>query len=120
MTQKDNKFILIELTKDLINTIEKQLINFPKKDMELKQQLKKTAYDILLFAHEANCTVDIKKKIDLQEKCIARIKMIDFMINQCYDKQIINNRRYIRFGEKLSNLLKYFVGWTNKSKNEGK
>ena len=118
MRQIDNRFKLIEFVKDLINSIENQTVNFPKKDIELKQKLKNNAYDILLYAYEANSTDDIEKKIDLQEKCIAKIRLIDFIINQCYDKQIINNKRYLRFGEKLSNLMKYFVGWQNKAKVE--
>lgn len=118
MIQNNNRFRLIELAKELINAIEKQIVNFPNKEMELKQNLKNSAYDILLYSYEANQTIDIDKKIDLQEKCIAKIKFIDFLINQCYDKQIINNKRYLRFGEKLENLMKYFVGWSNKTKVE--
>lgn len=118
MIQTSTKFHLIELAKELIKSIEKQIVNFPNKEMELKQNLKNNAYEILLYSYEANQTSDINKKIDLQEKCIAKIKFIDFLINQCYDKQIINNKRYLRFGEKLENLMKYFVGWSNKTKAE--
>lgn len=86
--------------------------------MELKQNLKNNVYEMFLFAYEANQTMDINKKIDLQEKCIAKIKFIDFLINQCYDKQIINSKKYLRFGEKLEKLMKLFVGWLSKAKQE--
>lgn len=115
---QNNKFQLIELTKDLIQSIDKQVVNFPNKEMELKQNLKNSAYNILLWTYEANLSMDRDKKIDLQEKCIAQIKFIDFLLNQCYEKQIINNKKYLRFGEKLEKLLKYFAGWFNKTKSE--
>ena len=98
MIQTSTKFRLIEIAKELIKSIEKQIVNFPNKEMELKQNLKNNAYEILLYSYEANQTSDINKKIDLQEKCIAKIKFIDFLINQFYDKQIINKKIYLRFG----------------------
>lgn len=29
----------------------------------------------------------------------------------CYDKQIINSKRYFKFGEKLDDIVKYANGW---------
>ena len=44
-------------------------------------------------------------------KCIAQIKVMDFLINLSYDKQIINNKKYLKFGESMDNIIKYLVGW---------
>ena len=33
-------------------------------------------------------------------------------------KQIINSKRYFKFGELLENILKHFVGWNNSSRNQ--
>ena len=32
-------------------------------------------------------------------------------IEYCYDKKIINSKRYIKFGEKLDDIIKYASGW---------
>ena len=42
---------------------------------------------------------------------ISKVKVIDFLINLSYDKEIINNKRYLKFGETLDEIIKYLVGW---------
>ena len=42
---------------------------------------------------------------------IAKLKIIDFLINLCYDKQIINSKKYFKFGEKIDDISKYIAGW---------
>ena len=49
---------------------------------------------------------------------MSLIKLLDFLINQCYEKQIINAKKYFRFGESLDNIIKYFAGWINSTKRE--
>ena len=114
---KTEKFIFINLIKKLIYDIDSYLINFPNKEIELKRTIKETGYNILQIAYEANITSDISKKIELQENIIAKIAYMDFLINVCYDKQLINGKKYLRFGESLDYILKYVNGWNNKTKN---
>lgn len=33
-------------------------------------------------------------------------------------KQIINNKRYIKFGESIDEIIKYLVGWKKSIKNQ--
>lgn len=42
---------------------------------------------------------------------VVKVKVLDFLLNLCYDKQIINYKRYMKFGEKLDDILKYTIGW---------
>ncbi len=86
---KKDRFHITNLIKELIINIDKNLTNFPKKEIELKKQIKETAFIMLEIAYEANATYDVRKRIDLQEKIISKIKYIDFLINLCYNKQII-------------------------------
>ena len=112
------KFKIIDFEKELINTIDKYLVNFPNKEKELKAKIVNSAYELLLISYEANTTTNIKKRLDFQEKGIALIKFLDYLINICYEKQIINGKRYLKFGESLDNILKYFTGWLNSTKRE--
>ena len=57
------------------------------------------------------------KKV-LLEKIISKIKVLDFLLNLCYDKMIINNKKYTKFGEKIDDIIKYTIGW-KKSINIG-
>lgn len=66
---------------------------------------------MLELAYEANISENIEKKKDIQEKILSRIMYIDFLINLCYDKKIINGKKYLKFGEDLNYLSKYVYGW---------
>ena len=86
---------------------------FPKKDMELKNSIKTVVNNLLLDVYPANTSTDGKRRKILQEDIIAKIKYLDFMMNLTYDKGIINSKKHLKFGEKLSYLLKYVNAWRN-------
>ena len=120
---KQDKFKIVNLIKELIVNIDQNLLNFPKKEIELKHKIKETSYNLLLLSYEANNTTDVRRRIELQEKCIAYVKYLDFLFNLCYDKQIINGKKDLKFGEKLDIIVRYIIGWRNatnpeKAKNE--
>ena len=108
---KEDKFKVINFIRQLILAIDKELSNFPKKDIELKNRIRNNSYDILELSYEANTTSNIENKEILLEKIIAKIKILDFLLNLCYDKMIINNKKYIKFGEKIEDIIKYTIGW---------
>lgn len=108
---KKEKFVVINCIGELILNIDKYLINFPKRDIEIKQQISIISKEMLLLAYEANASENKEKRKDIQEKIIARLKYLDFLINLCYDKQIINGKRYLKFGESIDYILKYANGW---------
>ncbi len=68
--------------------------------------------EILELSYEANTTSNIKNKEILLEKMIAKVKILDFLLNLCYDKMITNNRKYIKFGEKTNDIKIY--NWLDK------
>mgnify|MGYP001851843227 CR=1 FL=1 len=108
---KKEKFVVINCIRELILNIDKYLVNFPKRDIEIKQQISIISKEMLLLAYEANASENKEKRKDIQEKIIARLKYLDFLINLCYDKQIINGKRYLKFGESIDYILKYANGW---------
>ncbi len=115
---KQEKFKIVNLIKDLIVYIDQSILNFPKKEIELKHKIKDTAYNLLLYSYEANNRSNVEKKIELQEKCIAYIKYLDFLFNLCYEKQIINGKRYLKYGERLDMIVRYIGGWVSVTKEE--
>lgn len=64
-----------------------------------------------ISAIEANTTSNEKNKEALLEKIIAKIKVLDFLLNLCYDKMIINNKKYIKLGDRIDDIIKYTTGW---------
>lgn len=106
---KQEKFKVIQFIRELIIYIDSHLDNFPKKDIELKNRIRSTSYDLLELSYEANTTSDVEYKKTLLEKIIAKVKIIDFLLNLCYDRQIINSKRYLKFGDKIDDILKYTI-----------
>lgn len=116
---KEEKFKVIQFIRELIIYIDKSLENFSKKDIELKNRLRNNSYDLLELAYLANTTKNIDKKIGKLEEIISKIKVIDFLINLCYEKEIINGKRYLKFGSKMDDILKYTLGWLKTINNNG-
>ena len=114
---KKEKFKIIQFIRELILHVDNQLENFPKKDIELKNRIRNLTYDLLELAYKANVTSDDNNKKKLLEEIVAKIKMLDFLLNLCYDKEIINGKRYLKFGENLDDILKYTLGWMKTIKN---
>ena len=108
---KEEKFKVIQYIKKLIINIDKNLDNFPKKDIELKNRIRTNSYDLLELVYEANSTREKERKLEILDKTIAKLKVIDFLINMCFDKQIINNKRYLKFGERIDDISKFTIGW---------
>ena len=106
---KEEKFKVIYFIRELVIYIDKYLDNFPKKDIEIKNRIRNISYDLLELAYKANITKE--NKIEYINDIIAKIKVLDFLLNLCYDKEIINMKRYTKFGEKLDDILKYSIGW---------
>ena len=108
---KEEKFKVIQYIRELIINIDKNLDNFPKKDIELKNRIRTNSYDLLELVYEANSTRKKERKLEILDKTIAKLKVIDFLINMCFDKQIINNKRYLKFGERIDDISKFTIGW---------
>lgn len=108
---KEEKFRVIQYIRELIINIDKNLDNFPKKDIELKNRIRTNSYDLLELVYEANSTREKERKLEILDKTIAKLKVIDFLINMCFDKQIINNKRYLKFGERIDDISKFTIGW---------
>lgn len=115
---REEKFKILDFIRNLIIQIDKELDNFPKKDIEIKNRIRSNSYDLLELCYEANTTFSKENKIILLEKCIAKIKVIDFLLNLSYDKQLITNKKYLKLGLRMDDIIKYTTGWLSKIMKE--
>ena len=69
------------------------------------------SYDILEIAYEANVEENIEYKKRLLNKVLAKIKIVDFLLNLAYEKEIIPEKKYYKFGNKMDDIVKYTTGW---------
>ena len=56
---KEEKFKVINFTRDLLIIINTELDNFPKKDIEIKNRLRNNSYDLLELLYLANNTTNV-------------------------------------------------------------
>lgn len=110
---KTEKFKVIEFIRELLLMINKELDNFPKKELELKKRIKNNGFDILELSYEANSIGDIDLKIRLLEKILAKIKVIDFLLNLSFDNNFITQKKYLKLANKIDDITKYTIGWVN-------
>ena len=121
---KTEKFKIIEFIRQLIIAIDKELVNFPKKENELKNRIRSNSYDILELIYEANSSANIEFKVSILQKILAKVKVIDFLLNLSYDREIINSKKYLKLANRIDDIIKYTTGWLNSminsnTKNDG-
>lgn len=93
---KEEKIKVLQFIRDLLVTIDKEMDNFPKKDIELKNRIRTNTYDLLEIAYEANNCQEVEYKKRLLNKALSKVKVIDFLLNLSFDKQIINQKKYYK------------------------
>lgn len=108
---KEDKFKVIQFIRELILSIDKQMDNFPKKDIELKNRIRSNSYDALEISYEANITKNMDNKQELISKLIAKCKIIDFLLNMSFEKKLITEKKYYKLSQRLEDIVKYANGW---------
>ena len=104
---KEEKFKILQFIREFIVRVENELENFPKKDIEIKKRIKDISYELLELVYRANLLEEPKEKKNLLIKAIAKVKIIDFLINLSYDRELLPQKRYIKLSEKLDDIVKY-------------
>ena len=108
---EEEKFKSIQFIRELIIYLDNMLEGFPKKDLEIKRTIKEESYNMLKIAYLANVTTDLKIRRENLEKILVSAKLIDFLVNLSYDKKIINQKKYLKVGQRIDDIVKYVTGW---------
>ena len=108
---KEEKFKAIQFIRELIIYLYNMLEGFPKKDLEIKRTIREESYSMLKIAYLANVTSNLNYRRENLEKVIVKVKLIDFLVNLSYDKKIINQKKYLKVGQRLDDISKYITGW---------
>ena len=90
----NSNFALLNNTKKTIAFINKQLINYPKSEVVLKQNIEKNMYEIieLIFSYSIN---DVERiKIKFLKDLIIKLSMLDFYIATSFEKRIISKKKF--------------------------
>ena len=107
----EEKFKVVQFIRERILVVDKESENFPKKDIEIKNRIRISTFDLLELSYEANSSRQIEYKEELLTKIIAKIKIIDFLLNLSYDKKLITEKKYFKLVLRLDDIAKYTNGW---------
>lgn len=81
------------------------IINYPKRDYELRNRLMYDAYQVLEYVYEANYH-ELKDRKSFQIKAIMKLNLLDFYIEYSFKKKIISEKQSYRISSKLLNINK--------------
>ncbi len=90
----NSNFSLLNNTKKTIAFINKQLINYPKSEAVLKENIERNMYELieLIFSYSIN---DIERiKIKFLKDLIIKLSMLDFYIATSFEKRIISKKKF--------------------------
>ena len=90
----NSNFSLLNNSKKTIAYINKQLINYPKSEMVLKQNMEKNMYEIieLIFSYSISDVERIKLKY--LKDLIIKLSMLDFYVATSFEKRIISKKKF--------------------------
>lgn len=97
----NDEFKLLSNSEKTIDYINKQLINYPKCEVVLKNNIEKTMYLLIenIISYRIEDTTRIKMKY--LKDLVIKISMLDYYMRVSYKKKIISSKKY----ESISNFL---------------
>lgn len=90
----NSNFTLLNNSKKTIAYINKQLINYPRSEVVLKENIEKNMYEIieLIFSYSIS---DIERiKIKYLKDLIIKLSMLDFYVATSFEKRIISKKKF--------------------------
>ena len=106
----DDKFKIVKYLKEFILYLDDYIINFPKKEFELKNRFVNDSYELLELLYLANY-LDINDRKDIQRKIISKVNIIDFYLELSYKKHIISERQLNKLSSRLLTINKLITSW---------
>ena len=101
------KLNLAESIKKTILYLDKVVENFPRSEHTLKNNIRKTSFDILELVYYSNA-LNVNERILMQKKIVSKLKMLDFYFKISLNKKYINYKKYNKIGNFLLNITSFF------------
>lgn len=110
----NEKFLITKHIKEFINGLDDIIINYPKKEYELRNRLVNCSYDLLEFVFLANNSVDKNK---YRSEILSKISMLDYYLERSYRKRIISEKVCLNKSNKLIIITKMVYKWLENGSN---
>ena len=103
----EEKLIIAKVARKTLRYIEKNTENFPTKYAVLRNRIINTCYDILEWIYRANVFQELSDKKEI----IVKIQMLNFYLEEAYNKDILSHKKLINYGNYLLELDKMIRAW---------
>lgn len=113
----NDRFLIVKYMKQFILSLDEIIINYPNKEMVIKNRLHSDSLDILECIYKANNEDNIEKKQDLQNTILTKINMLDFYLEKSYKKKYISEKQCQKKSAELIKLSKMVYQWKNGKQN---
>lgn len=106
----NSNFFLLNKCYQTIEYYNRLLINYPKTEILLKQNIEKNYYEMIenLFSYNINSTDRIKQKY--LKDFLVKVSMLDFYTRISNLKKVISKRQYEVIGNRITELRKMAYG----------
>jgi len=112
---KDNNFQILIRAKNLNKYLRKDLVNFRKDQRYLKIRILNTSYDLVENIITANL-YDVKYRENYYKNMIKNISLLDFYLEEIYEDNLLNKKRFDNYNHQLADLKNMIYGWIKSSK----
>lgn len=109
----NDKFLIVKYTKQFILSLDEIVINYPNKEMVIKNRLYSDSLDILEYIYQANIEDNEEDKKKYQTQILSKISMLDFYLEKSYKKKYISEKLCQKKSNELLKLSKMVFQWRN-------
>ena len=109
-----NKLIIERVARKTVRYIEKNSINFPNEYRVLRDKIISSCYILLENIIRANVYQDINYK----KEVIVQIQMLNFYLEDAFNKNILNEKKFISYTNHLIEIDKMVRSWITNEKKE--
>lgn len=103
-----DNLLLAKQIKKTILYIDKIIINYPKVEQVLINNIRDKSYELLELVYLANESINRKT---YQKKAIVNLKLIDFYFKISVNKGCISYKKYEKIGTYLIDIVKQLRSW---------
>lgn len=111
----DKLNIIIDIKKTIMY-LDNIIVNYPKVEFTLKNNIDINMYKLLENIYRANIMKD--NRVVYQRELLINIKMIDYYLYVSFKKKIISKKNYESSIKYLDKIVRNIYGWINSEKNK--
>ena len=116
--QNNENFKLLSNLEKTINYINKELLNYPRYDVVLRNNIESTMYNLVELIHSYRITTNNRIKEKNLNDFIIKLSMLDYYMRVSYEKKIINSHKLTVITNYLIEIRKIVYGVISSEKTK--